>query len=887
MANPITVRKAWVKGSLPLAQYAASCSKAQLQGLSPQLRKLRQNGIDALIVPVHWRYIAPFSAQQLDQASSWSSLQRLSDHLLSHGFKLQYQLFFSADTQEGVEQRLPDWFWGSMLSNLPENQTPDAIKYVNQFGLDTTQSPSLWAQSGLSDVLGQWIAHFANHMRDYAQHCNTILLGLGPNGDACYPWAERDAMPIYQSFSPSALSALANDMTLQYGSLDAWLNAWQLRDEKRWQEQLGDKLTTDYQSKQLSLCLTEFSQWYAHNWRKYVGTMLAQAQRNLLEDWSNCQLALNLPMPESSASEHAWLGCLTGINPQPWLDRTQQFDYQLDQLSYWNTQANGRLLVIASGAESSHAARINQALLGAIRTLKVPALVQNAHSQALSSHPGWDQLYHSVLHGGGFDGWIFNDMSLLNEQSIVKSRLSQLNKFKYQVSETKQLGKKQFRVMGPLHLKVANQKQLLDEENWKQFEEQLRQLRSIGVTAISTDIWWGLVEGDKPGKFDWSYYDRVVTLLQRLGLQWVPILSFHQAGGNVNDDYMQAIPLWLWGRLLESNDQLNSVQDLQYVSETGDASMEYVSLWADEFVMPYYQRFMEAFKQHFINQAGLMDEINVSLGPAGELRYPSYNSHDWGNYPNRGTLQCYSRLAKLDWLNYLKQKFHNIAELNASFGYTWNSFEQAEIPDAEWLFSHKRYIHNAWAREFLTWYHKALVAHGRRIFENALQVFDDESFGQVPIGIKVPGIHWVVSDPELPRTAEITAGLIAVHPTLNCTNQHEYVGLLKSLLPEGKRARAAIHFTCLEMINKDYEGYSRAADLVAWMADAAEECQVSLMGENALAGELYSEQGWKQMARALSREPGYDGLTLLRMQNFFDDEPTPMRELKTLINRIS
>lgn len=887
MANPISARKAWVKGSLPLAEYAASCNQAQLQSLSPQLRNLRQNGVDALVVPVHWRYIAPFSAEQLDQAECWASLKRLSAHLVSHGFKLQYQLFFSSDTQQGTEQRLPDWFWGSMLAALPKSQTADAIKYVNQYGRDNTQSPSLWAEAGLVEMFSHWMGCFAQHMAEFAPRCDALLLGLGPNGEACIPWGERDGQPIYQSFSPTALAALAEDMQQQYGSQQAWLSLWELNGDTPWQEQLAETLSRCYKNKTSNTCFKEFNAWYASNWQAYVGKVLAVAEQQFTDAWSHSQLCLNIPMPELTASDHPWLGCLTGINPQPWLDRPQLLDYQIAQLEYWHVQAGGRLLIVASGAESSHATRVNQALLTAMRKLKIPALVQNSQPQALASHPGWDQLYHSVLHGSGFEGWIFNDMSQLNEQAIVKGRLSQLNKFKYQIAETKQLGKKQFRVMGPLHLKVANQKQLLDEENWKQFEAQLRQLRSIGVTAISTDIWWGLVEGDKPGKFDWSYYDRVVSLLKRLGLQWVPILSFHQAGGNVNDDFMQAIPLWLWGRLLESNDQLNSVQDLQYVSETGDASMEYVSLWADEFVMPYYQRFMEAFKQHYINQAGLMDEINVSLGPAGELRYPSYNAHDWGNYPNRGTLQCYSRLAKQDWLRYLKEKYHSIAALNGSFGFTWESFEQAEIPDADWLFSHKRYIHNAWAREFLTWYHKALVAHGRRIFENALSVFDDDSFGQVPIGIKIPGIHWVVSDPELPRAAEITAGLIAVHPTLSSNNQQEYLGLLKALLPEGKQARAAIHFTCLEMINKDYEGYSRAADLVDWMADAADECQVSLMGENALAGELYGEQGWKQMARALTRAPGYDGLTLLRMQNFFDDEPTPMRELRKLINRIS
>jgi beta-amylase len=94
-----------------------------------------------------------------------------------------------------------------------------------------------------------------------------------------------------------------------------------------------------------------------------------------------------------------------------------------------------------------------------------------------------------------------------------------------------------------------------------------------------------------------------------------------------------------------------------------------------------------------------------------------------------------------------------------------------------------------------------------------------------------------------------------------------------------------LHFTCLEMINKDYEGYSRAADLVGWFADAAHELGIALMGENALAGELYGEQGWKQIASALHRSPGFGGITFLRMQNFFDEDKTPRERLQWLINQ--
>ena len=70
-----------------------------------------------------------------------------------------------------------------------------------------------------------------------------------------------------------------------------------------------------------------------------------------------------------------------------------------------------------------------------------------------------------------------------------------------------------------------------------------------------------------------------------------------------------------------------------------------------------------------------------------------------------------------------------------------------------------------------------------------------------------------------------------------------------------------------------------------FIADAAHELGIPLMGENALAGELYGEQGWQQIAHALRRTPGFGGITFLRMQNFFDENRTPRERLQWLINQ--
>ena len=178
---------------------------------------------------------------------------------------------------------------------------------------------------------------------------------------------------------------------------------------------------------------------------------------------------------------------------------------------------------------------------------------------------------------------------------------------------------------------------------WQTFEQHLRDIKALGVEAVSTDVWWGLVEPSE-GNFDWSYYDHLSDVIINAGLEWVPILSFHQCGGNIGDDVYVPLPGWIWSRLASIAGC--SVRDLKYVSEQGNACDEYISAWATQYALPFYQKVMTAFRNHFAAKAGQIAEVNISLGPAGELRYPSYNSHDQNtDYPTRGALQCYSRLA--------------------------------------------------------------------------------------------------------------------------------------------------------------------------------------------------------------------------------------------------
>ncbi|WP_019615450.1 family 14 glycosylhydrolase [Psychromonas ossibalaenae] len=857
------------------------------------LKRAKSLGVDAVILPVSWRVIEPYGPHSAELQSNWASYRRVIEICISQGLKVIPE-FHSAATglkDASLLNLLPDWLWGLLVNELSDDAA-DSIKYIDSYGQDSFAATSLWSDHLVLPYFERLLSGFQQHFSDLSDHIPHINLGGGPEGELRYPFlgfhSEGPDFLQLPCFSAAAKADFKQFIELQTKSEPALKNQdlyLQLMNDDFFEQQLS--YLQDLHQGAESEAFNYFLSWYHQGLMDHGQRLLALADKVFNQQWQKTTLglrfALHLPDLKNSA-EIAEL--VSGLCPQLGADQQMQKNNWLQSFSrLLNGTWKSRTRLLICGLDES-TQQNHWALISAAQDLNLQLITGNSQQVKLEQHAEWDKLLERVMKQDAFSGWILRDLDILSDDDgIGCSRLRQFGQLKYAQGQYQGAVRKSFRVMAPLHLKVASQKQLLEEENWQVFEQELNILREAGVTAVSTDLWWGLIEGRHPGEFDWSYYDRLVEVLDSNNMHWVPILSFHQAGGNVNDDFNQTIPLWLWGKLLEQHRDIESVRDLQYVSETGDASMEYVSLWADPYVLPYYLAFVQAFRDHYRCQAHLIDEINISMGPAGELRYPSYNAHDWGDYPNRGTLQCYSPLAQRDWCIYLRNKFNTIEALNYTFGTQHQSFDEITMPSADSLFENKKYIYSAWGRELLTWYNAKLVQHGHDVLGGVLKLFTDSDYINVPIGIKIPGIHWEISDPKMPRAAEISAGLIRVHPNLNHKNAGEYVQLLKGIIPEEYLSRVVVHFTCLEMINKDHEGYSRAEDLVNWMADAANEVGVELMGENALAGELYGEQGWQQMERALTRNPGYGGITLLRMQNFFDENKLPLTKLRSLVNR--
>jgi beta-amylase len=71
--------------------------------------------------------------------------------------------------------------------------------------------------------------------------------------------------------------------------------------------------------------------------------------------------------------------------------------------------------------------------------------------------------------------------------------------------------------------------------NRKEMNKSLQQLKSAGVEGVMMDVWWGLVERDAPGTYNWGGYTELIEMAKSHGLKVQAVMSFHQCGGNVGD----------------------------------------------------------------------------------------------------------------------------------------------------------------------------------------------------------------------------------------------------------------------------------------------------------------------------------------------------------------
>lgn len=416
---------------------------------------------------------------------------------------------------------------------------------------------------------------------------------------------------------------------------------------------------------------------------------------------------------------------------------------------------------------------------------------------------------------------------------------------------------------------TANAMAPLYVTNWNQFNNDLSLAKKMGIQGISVDVWWGDVEGKQDNQFDFTYYDKVFAAIKAADLEIVPIMSFHQCGGNVGDDYTALLPNWVWTKY--SNEHIEGQKlasnNLKYKSSQGNYSNEYIALWADAAVKNEYIDFMNAFEDHFGKlYKDDIEEINISGGPSGELRYPSYNSHDKDTgYPNKGALQCYSDLAQADFKKAMLTKYKNLAGINKAWNCQLTDVNQVTPPmDGDKFFynngSHS-YYESQYGKDFLEWYNGALVKHGKNMLTYGEEAFDGE-LDNIKLGLKIPGVHWQMASEETPRAAEVCAGVI--NSGFSESNGYGYNPILKMI--QDFKGNVILHFTCLEMNDYDGNKTSTPKTLVAYVGDSAAKLGVEIKGENALSGGNDYPYFWNNIEVAINQH-GYNGITILRLRD--------------------
>jgi beta-amylase len=427
---------------------------------------------------------------------------------------------------------------------------------------------------------------------------------------------------------------------------------------------------------------------------------------------------------------------------------------------------------------------------------------------------------------------------------------------------------------------------------WKEFDRQLAEAKKLGVDSVSTDVWWGMVEPSK-GKFDWSYYDKMSDHISKAGLKWVPILSFHQCGGNVGDNVSVPLPSWLWADVAAKIPGATP-ESVKYKSEQGNTSTEYLSLWADKHAIDRYGSVMREFQTHFADKAKDIGEVNVSLGPAGELRYPSYNSHDQNaGYPTRGALQAYSDLAQASFKDFVLKKYGGEEGVAKAWNLDGLKAENIKPPsEVTGFFERGDHFKLQYGRDFFDWYNQSLIDHGKHVMGTAVKVFGqpESAFYGIDLGAKIPGVHWRVGERQGDninlgdRQAELTAGLIRTSrgdwdKDADGRGYRPLLSMFRELQPmrAGMGSRVVPAFTALEM--KDGHdgpaGRTLPRTLATWVGQEATRQGLFIKGENALNGTLYNGESWDIMKSHLSlpkQHGDYHGLTFLRMSDVVNND---------------
>ncbi|KAK7331324.1 hypothetical protein VNO77_25546 [Canavalia gladiata] len=375
----------------------------------------------------------------------------------------------------------------------------------------------------------------------------------------------------------------------------------------------------------------------------------------------------------------------------------------------------------------------------------------------------------------------------------------------------------------------------------------LKALKLLGVEGVELPMWWGIVEKDGMGKYDWSSYLAIAEMVQKVGLKLHVTLCLH---GSKKPN----IPLPKWVSEIGE-----SQPDIFFTDRSGQRYKECLSLAVDNLPVldgktpvQVYQNLCESFKSSFSTFMGsTITSVSMGLGPDGELRYPSdHQLPSNGKTEGAGEFQCYDQ----NMLSFLKQ--HAEASGNPLWGlggpHDAPAYDQS--PYSTGFFKDGGSWESTYGDFFLSWYSNQLITHADCLLSLAASTFGDTGvkiYGKIPL---VQSWYATQSHP-----SELTAGFY------NTANRDGYEQVAEIFARNS--CRMILPGMDLSDANQSHETHSRPELLLAQIMAACRKHEVKVSGQN--SSESGVPKGFEQIKKNLSGDNVLELFTYHRMGAYF------------------
>lgn len=141
----------------------------------------------------------------------------------------------------------------------------------------------------------------------------------------------------------------------------------------------------------------------------------------------------------------------------------------------------------------------------------------------------------------------------------------------------------------------------------------LKALKLLGVEGVEVPVWWGIVEKEAIGKYEWSGYLALAEMVQNAGLKLHVSLCFHASKKS-------KIPLPDWvSQIGESEPRIF------FMDRKGQHYKECLSLAVDDLrvlngktPVQVYQEFCESFKSSFLSSMGSTIQVRILISKTFE-----------------------------------------------------------------------------------------------------------------------------------------------------------------------------------------------------------------------------------------------------------------------------